>query len=172
MGRKEADTMSPHAQLDSEHEVNSSPPGQNGGHFAEDILKYIFVNGDVLISLKFIPSGPGSNIPALVQIMAWRRPGDQPLSEPMLTHKLTHICCTRGRSVNLNLRQYWKNKQALQLVYMCTKASSSNAEIVYTSWRNNYHYCRLIVATFHVVIEIVKGIVLHMGSANERHVTM
>ena len=34
-------------------------------------------------SLKFVPKGPINNIPALVQIMAWRRPGDKPLSEPM-----------------------------------------------------------------------------------------
>ena len=37
------------------------------------------------ISLKFIPKGPINNIPALVQIMAWRRTGDKPLSEPMMT---------------------------------------------------------------------------------------
>ena len=36
------------------------------------------------ISPKFIPKSPINNIPALVQIMAWRRPGDKPLSEPML----------------------------------------------------------------------------------------
>ena len=28
------------------------------------------------ISLKFVSKGPIDNIPALVQIMAWRRPGD------------------------------------------------------------------------------------------------
>ena len=28
--------------------------------------------------------GPINNIPALVQIMAWCRPGDKPLSEPMM----------------------------------------------------------------------------------------
>ena len=39
----------------------------------------------IRISLKFVPKGPINNIPALVQIMAWRRPGDEPLSEPMLT---------------------------------------------------------------------------------------
>ena len=27
------------------------------------------------MSLKFVPKGPINNIPALVQIMAWRRPG-------------------------------------------------------------------------------------------------
>ena len=37
------------------------------------------------ISLKFVPRGPINNIPALFQIMAWRRTGDKPLSEPMMT---------------------------------------------------------------------------------------
>ena len=36
------------------------------------------------ISSKFVPKGLINNIPALVQIMAWRRPGDKPLFEPML----------------------------------------------------------------------------------------
>ena len=39
----------------------------------------------IQISLKFVPKGPIDNIPALVQIMAWRRSGDKPLSELMLT---------------------------------------------------------------------------------------
>ena len=38
----------------------------------------------IKISLKFVPKGPIKNIPALVQIMAWRRPGDKLLSEPMM----------------------------------------------------------------------------------------
>ena len=56
---------------------------------ADDMFKWIFLNenGRILIqiSLKFVPRGPIDNKPALVQIMAWRRPGDKPLSEPMLT---------------------------------------------------------------------------------------
>ena len=36
------------------------------------------------ISLKFDPNDPINSIPALDQIMAWRRPGDKPLSEPMM----------------------------------------------------------------------------------------
>ena len=39
----------------------------------------------IKFSLKFVPKGPIDNIPALVQIMAWRRPGDKPLSEPVMT---------------------------------------------------------------------------------------
>ena len=34
--------------------------------------------------MKFVSKGPINNIPALVQIMAWRRPGDKPLSEQMM----------------------------------------------------------------------------------------
>ena len=47
------------------------------------------------ISLKFVPNDPIDNIPALVQIIAWRRPGDKPLSEPMIVNLPTHICVTR-----------------------------------------------------------------------------
>ena len=57
-------------------------------YFADDIFKCIFLNANVWIpiqiSLKFAPQGPINNIPALVQIMAWRRPGDKLLSEPMI----------------------------------------------------------------------------------------
>ena len=51
------------------------------------------------ISLKFAPKGPNNDIQALVQIMAWRRPGDKPLSEPMMVSLLTHICVNRPQWV-------------------------------------------------------------------------
>ena len=43
----------------------------------------------------FVPDGPINSIPALVQIMAWQRSGDKPLSEPMLVSLLTHIRVTK-----------------------------------------------------------------------------
>ena len=52
--------------------------------------------------LKFhwrLSLGPINNIPALVQIMAWRRAGDKSLSEPMMVSLLTHICVTRPQWV-------------------------------------------------------------------------
>ena len=52
------------------------------------------------ISLKCVCEGQINNIPALVQIMAWRRPGDKPLSEPMMIDLLMHICCTLPQRVN------------------------------------------------------------------------
>ena len=33
--------------------------------------------------------------------MAWRWPGDKPLSEPMMVNLLTHICVTRPQWVNI-----------------------------------------------------------------------
>ena len=54
-----------------------------------DIFQTTFSNAfswiPIKISPKFIPKGPINNILALVQIMAWRRTGDKPLSEPMMT---------------------------------------------------------------------------------------
>ena len=82
---------------------NTLRPGQNGRHFADEILKCIFLNENVWIpikiSLKFVPKGPINNIPALVQIMAWRRPGDKPLSEPVMVRLPTHICVTQPQWV-------------------------------------------------------------------------
>ena len=49
----------------------------------------------IKISLKFVPKSPIGNIPALFRIMAWRRPGDKPLSEAMMVSLLTHICVSR-----------------------------------------------------------------------------
>ena len=42
-----------------------------------------------------------NNIPTLVQIMAWGRPGDKPLSEPMMIILLTLICVTRAQWGNI-----------------------------------------------------------------------
>ena len=57
--------------------------------------------------LKFVPRGPINNIPALVQIMAWCRSGDKPLSEPMMVSLLTHIGVTKPERVQcLNLWLY------------------------------------------------------------------
>ena len=64
-----------------------------------DIFKRIFLNENIWIpikiSLKFVPNVSINNIPTLVQIMAWRHPGDKPLSQPMMVNLPTHICVTQ-----------------------------------------------------------------------------
>ena len=66
-----------HASMGQPH-VNTLRPRQNGRHFTDDIFKRIFLNGNIWIpikiSLTFVPKGSINNDPALVQIMAWRRP--------------------------------------------------------------------------------------------------
>ena len=92
------------SRFPSFNKFNTLRPRQNGRHFTYDTFKRIFLNENfgisIKISLKFVPKGPINNIPALVQIMAWRRPGDKPLSESMMVSLLTHICVTRPQWIN------------------------------------------------------------------------
>ena len=63
-------------------------PKQNVRHFPDDIFEFIlfYENGriSIKITLECVSQGPIDTIPALVQIMAWRRIGDRPLSEPIM----------------------------------------------------------------------------------------
>ena len=87
-------------KLGSHGILNTFRPRQNGRHFPDDIFKCIFFNENlwfrINISLKFVPRGRIYNVP----IMAWRRPGDKPLSEPMMVRLLTHACVARPQCVN------------------------------------------------------------------------
>ena len=83
--------------------VNTLRPRQNGRRFADDTFKRIYLNEtyriSIKISLKFVPKGPINNIQALVQIMAWRRPGNKPLSEPMMVMS-THAYMSHTASMS------------------------------------------------------------------------
>ena len=87
-----------------DYNLNTLKPRQNGRHFADDTFKCIFLKENVRIwikiSLKFVPGSPIDNMSALSQIMAWRRPGDKPLSEAMIVSLLTHICVAQSQWVN------------------------------------------------------------------------
>ena len=56
---------------------------------ADDTFKCIFLNENdrirIQISLKFVLRGAIDSEPALIQVMAWRRTGDKPFPEPMMT---------------------------------------------------------------------------------------
>ena len=72
--------------------------------------KCIVLNENIRISIKispFVPEDPINNIPSLFQVMALRRPGDKPLSEPMMVSLLTHICATRPQQA-LNWKHWNK----------------------------------------------------------------
>ena len=90
--------------------LNSLRPRQNGRYFADDTFKRIFLNENIRISIKisqkFVPKGPINNNPTLVQIMAWRRSGDKPLSELVLVILPTHICVARLQWVNIGHQRH------------------------------------------------------------------
>ena len=102
--------------------INTLRPRQNGRHFADDIFKCIFLNENVWflikISLNFVPKGHINQIPALVQIMAWRRPGDKPLSEPMMVSLPTYICVIRPQWVNTHVVSLWcRSREHIELCF-------------------------------------------------------
>ena len=67
-------------------------------------MHFLFLNENVWISikitLKFFLEGSINNTPALVQIMAWCRPGNKQLSEPMMVGLLMHTCIPQPQWVN------------------------------------------------------------------------
>ena len=69
--------------------ANTLRPWQNGRHLPDDILKCTYwmkiCQFRLIFHWSFSSRGPINNIPALAQIMAWRRIGDKTLSEPILT---------------------------------------------------------------------------------------
>ena len=91
--------------------LNTLRPGQDGRHFTDGIFASIFINENCCIlikfSLKYVRKDLMDNNPALVQIMAWRRSGDKPWSEPMMVNLSTHICVTRPQWVSSLVPTHW-----------------------------------------------------------------
>ena len=122
------------------HLFNTLRPRQNERHFPDAIFKCISLNENVqislTISLKFVPKVRISNIPSLVQIMAWRRPGDKSLSEPMMVYLLTHICVTRPQWVNDNT---YDILAILWLVKNCSSCQNSIGDFI-AIWLNEIKF--------------------------------
>ena len=85
--------------------VNSSLPGQNSRHFVNDNFRRIFVNEMfwilIEISVNLVRKGSIDNDHALVYIMAWRRKGDKPISESVVTRNIDAYMRHQGE-MNLN----------------------------------------------------------------------
>ena len=66
--------------------VKTFRPKQNGRHFQFRVQTTFWREFSCMKTpwLKFVPYGPINNKPSLVQITAWRRTRDKPLSEPMM----------------------------------------------------------------------------------------
>ena len=72
-----------------------------------ELFIYLFISWNeniwisIKISLNFDPEGQINNMLTLVPIMAWRGPGDKPLSEPITVNLLKRICVTRPQWVKV-----------------------------------------------------------------------
>ena len=113
--------------------VNTLRPRQNGRRFPDDNFKCILLNEkkiqiSITISLKSVSKDLINIIPALVQIMAWRHPGDKPISELMMACLLTHICVTRPHWVRfLNIILLLRHKhESLASIRHTVRTINSN----------------------------------------------
>ena len=123
--------------------------------FADDTFKRIFMNENVRISinisLKFVPKGLINNIAALVQIMAWRRPGDKPLSEPRMVNLLTHICVTRPQWVKTAQMAlcYQPAKYSQKVTSQCFEKKRKRkcllSYIILQPWWHQQTFCSVLV---------------------------
>ena len=95
----------PNPYTGNSYTINTLRLRQDGRHVANDIFKCIFLNKNVWFRIrtppKFVPKRLFNNIPALVQIMAWRRSYNKPLSVPMMVSLPMHICVTRPQWVKI-----------------------------------------------------------------------
>ena len=130
--------------------VNTLRPRQNGRDFADDNFKGIFLNENVLVpikfSLKFVPKGPINNIPALVQIMGWHRPGNKPLSELMMVRLLTHIYVTRSQWVKRLATIPSHHSSCWYHPWVLTEEIDGHtifkwAMVIWTKWSNACIFC-------------------------------
>ena len=113
---------------------NTFRPNSNVRHFPDGIFNCIFLN-EINFDLNFVPKGLFNTIPSLVQIMALRRSGDKPLSEPVLVILQTYVCVTRPQWFNVcrtcaksALKAYWK------YTYPCCITTSSVEESTGKQW--------------------------------------
>ena len=124
--------------------VNTSRPRQNGRRYPVDIFKCIFLNENICIpiniSLKSVPKGQIYNIPSMVQIMAWRQPGDKPLFEPMMVNLVTHVCVTRPQWVNKVSPSSWGVRIPEAEKHLNAQCADSNKAL---QWKARCHIWKL-----------------------------
>ena len=125
--------------------------------FADNICKCIFLNENVWILIKisriYVPKGLINNVPAFVFITAWCRPGDKPLSEPMMFSLLTHICVTRPQWVNWSFRKklQWNLNQSS--IFYTKKKKKKKLNVSSVKWQP---FCLCLCVLMYIVVDIFK----------------
>ena len=102
-----------------------------------------------------VPNVRISNIPALVQTIAWCRPGAEPLSEPMMVDLLTHICVTWPHWVNSSFTMILKKTKRPVLLDLCEENTPMPGR--FRAQRTNYEQsfpCPCAIVHFSLCIAI------------------
>ena len=90
--------------------------------------------------------------------MAWRRPGDKPLSEPRMESLLTHICVTRPQ---------WVNKYVHGCMYMWTYTYWTYAWLpTYKLYDIQCKYTNNILSTYLYTLQWLTHIMGARGAGN------
>ena len=84
------------------------------------------VRSSIKISLEFVPKCQINNMPALAQIMAWRRPGDKPL-----------------------LKQWWLDYRRIYASPGLDELTANNHKTPMCIDFSQFHQPRLVIRTFH-----------------------
>ena len=106
------------------------------------------------ISLKFVPMVRINNIPALVHIMAWRRPGDKPSSEPMVVSLTTHVCVTRPQWVNVDVIKYDWHLTGLSSLSLLVKEDCNETIVIVAHKTQSFHFLSLVNALWNILASI------------------
>ena len=83
----------------------------------------------------------------MVHIMAWRRPGNKPLSEPMMVNLLTDIWVTRpqwAKETLVKLESKFYIQKKVFIVWNCPPFSSSLNELNFTSIQYHLIICMCV----------------------------
>ena len=115
--------------VDFKADLTHLPMDKMAAILADDIFKRIFLNDNVRISiqisLKFVPRGSINNKPALIQVMAWRRTGDKPLPEEMLTQWRIYAAIAWGDDLTFEvLSDSMSSRQSCWMISYDQKVSS------------------------------------------------
>ena len=130
--------------------LNTLRPRWNCRQFSDDIFNCMKIYKYRLISLKFVPKIRINNIAALVQMIVWCRPGDKPLSEPMVVSSLRHICVTRPHCIKSQvghgswcpLRLGWPT--AKQNTMRCSYNTINVLHRTHNRYQIHHHHGRIV----------------------------
>ena len=130
--------------------VSTLKPRQKGRHFASEIFKYIFLNGNFWISnkisLKYVVLGLTDNMSTLLQIWWLDRTGDKPSSDPMII-QFTDAYLTPDLNELIYKLPHIGILQVVRTIHTTEMKTS-------TFWLNVHHWCHRKLAFWQLPVQL------------------